>query len=140
MAYKTKYTLVNKQKYIGDVNNIICRSLWERHVCKFCDLNENVIKWSSEELIIPYHHPIKNKIANYIPDFLIQIKTNTGLENWLIEVKPKKQTILKENSSKNEKIIWAVNNAKWKAAKAYCDKNNFCFKLLTERDLFTNAT
>lgn len=139
MAYKTKYTPKNKEKYIGNPDDIICRSLWERHVCKFCDENSSILKWSSEEIIIPYFNPVKNKISNYIPDFLIQIKIDNNIETWLIEVKPKKQTILKENASKREKITWAINNSKWKAAESYCQKYKFKFKILTERDLFSNA-
>ena len=48
---------------------------------------------------------------------------------------PKKQTILKENASKNEKFTLAVNLAKWKSAESYCKKNNIEFKVLTEDDL-----
>ena len=139
MAYKTKYKPINLEKYIGDANSITCRSLWERAVCKFCDTNDNILKWSSEEISIPYHNPIENKIRNYIPDFIVQIKTNKGTESWLIEVKPKKQTLLKENASKKEKITWLINNAKWKAADAYCKKHNLLFKILTEKELFANA-
>lgn len=139
MAYKTKYKPINIEKYIGDANNITCRSLWERAVCKFCDTNHNVLKWSSEEISIPYHNPIDNKIRNYIPDFIVQIKTKNGTESWLIEVKPKKQTMLKESASKKERIVWAVNTAKWKAAELYCKKHNLIFKILTEKELFSNA-
>jgi len=139
MAYKTKYKPTNKEKYIGNVEDIVCRSLWERSVCKFCDENPNILLWSSEEIMVPYLSPVENKIRNYIPDFLIKIKTDKGIETWMVEVKPKKQTILKENSSKKEKITWAINMAKWKAAEAYCKKNNFTFKILTEKELFSNA-
>ena len=139
MAYKTKYNPVNKAKYVGDFDSINCRSLWERSVCKFCDLNENVLKWSFEEMIVPYHNPIDNKLRNYIPDFTVQIKINGKIETWMIEVKPKKQTLLKENASKKERITWAVNSAKWKAAQAYCEKYNMVFKILTEKELFANA-
>jgi hypothetical protein len=139
MAYKTKYKPVNKGKYVGDFDSINCRSLWERSVCKFCDLNDNVLKWSFEEMVVPYHNPIDNKIRNYIPDFTVQIKINGKIETWMIEVKPKKQTLLKENASKKERITWAVNSAKWKAAQAYCEKYNMVFKILTEKELFANA-
>ncbi len=74
MAYKTKYIPQNPEKYIGDVSNIVCRSLWERNICKFCDINESIIKWSSEEIVIPYLSPIDKKQHNYYPDFLIQFK------------------------------------------------------------------
>jgi hypothetical protein len=139
MAYKTKFLPKNKEKYIGDVGAIVCRSLWERSVCKFFDENSNIIKWSSEEISIPYLNPLDNKMHNYYPDFLVQFKTNENVKTWLIEVKPKKQTFLKENCSKKEKITWIINSSKWKAAENYCKKNNFEFKLITEKEIFANV-
>lgn len=138
MAYKTRFTPTNKNKYIGDSTNIICRSLWERNICKFCDTSESIIKWSSEEIIIPYINPIDKKQHNYFPDFLIQFKNNSGTHTWMVEVKPKKQTYLKENASKKEKITWIINTAKWEAAKNYCNKHNMQFKIITEKELFSN--
>jgi hypothetical protein len=139
MAYKTWYKPKNLKKYIGNTNNIVCRSLWERNVCKFLDENESIIKWSSEEIAIPYTHPIDKKIHNYYPDFMIQFKNETGTHTWILEIKPKKQTLLRENATKTEKLIWSVNTAKWDAAKKYCEKNNITFKLLTEKELFANG-
>ena len=107
MAYRTKYVPLNQKKYVGNPDSIHCRSLWERSVCKFCDVNENIVKWSFEEIMVPYHNPVDNKIRNYIPDFLVQIKNNNKIESWMIEVKPKKQTMLKENASKKEKLTWS---------------------------------
>jgi hypothetical protein len=138
MAYKTWYKPKNLKKYIGNTNNIVCRSLWERNVCKFLDENESIIKWSSEEIAIPYTHPIDKKIHNYYPDFMIQFKNETGTHTWILEIKPKKQTLLRENATKTEKLIWSVNTAKWDAEK-YCEKNNITFKLLTEKELFANG-
>ena len=46
MAYKTKYKPENPLKYLGNPNNIICRSLWERKFCKYLDKNDNIIKWA----------------------------------------------------------------------------------------------
>ncbi len=139
MAYKTWYKPKNLKKYIGNTNNIVCRSLWERNVCKFLDENESIIKWSSEEIAIPYTHPIDKKIHNYYPDFMIQFKNETGTHTWILEIKPKKQTLLRENATKTEKLTWSVNTAKWNAAKLYCEKNNITFKLLTEKELFANG-
>lgn len=139
MAYKSVFNPKNPKKYIGDSNKIICRSLWERNVCKFCDDNPNILKWSSEEISIPYLSPIDNKMHNYFPDFLIQFENNSGKHTWMVEVKPKKQTILKENASKKEKSMWVVNQAKWKAARSYCENHNIIFKVLTEKDLFNNG-
>lgn len=136
MAYKTKFIPLNKEKYIGDPNSIVCRSLWERNVCKFCDQTPSIIKWSFEEIVIPYMSPIDQKQHNYFPDFLIQFQTENETKTWMVEVKPKKQTFLKENASKKEKITWIINNAKWQAAKNYCDKHNMEFKLVTEKEIF----
>ncbi len=139
MAYKTIFNPKNPSKYAGDASKIVCRSLWERNVCKFCDDHPNILKWSSEEIAIPYVSPIDQKVHNYFPDFLIQFQNLNGKQTWMIEVKPKKQTLLKENASKKEKSIWLINNAKWSAAKKYCDKHNITFKILTEKDLFANG-
>jgi hypothetical protein len=139
MAYKSIFNPQNPKKYAGDHSKIVCRSLWERQVCKFCDSNPNIIKWSSEEIGIPYLSPIDNKMHTYFPDFLIQFKNSLGIQTWMVEVKPKKQTMLKENASKKEKYIWTINNAKWKAATDYCKKYKMSFKILTEKELFNNA-
>jgi hypothetical protein len=136
MAYKSVYNPKNPKKYAGDVSKIVCRSLWERNVCKFCDETTSIIKWSSEEIAIPYVNPIDKKVHNYYPDFLIQFKNDVGIHNWMVEVKPKKQTYLKENASKKEKATWIINSAKWQAAKKYCDSHNIIFKIITEKDLF----
>lgn len=139
MAYRTKFIPKNISKYIGDPQKINCRSLWERSVCKFFDENLSITKWAFEEIVIPYVSPIDNKMKNYYPDFLVEFWVNGEKKVWLIEVKPKKQTFLKENATKNEKYTWAVNTAKWNAAKSFCEKNNIEFKLLTEKDLFNNV-
>jgi hypothetical protein len=139
MAYKTRFTPKNISKYIGDPSKIVCRSLWERNVCKFCDDTPSITKWSFEEIIIPYVNPLDNKFHNYYPDFVIQFETNNQTKTWMVEVKPKKQTYLKENASKREKISWITNTAKWEAAKKYCEKNNMEFKIITEKEIFTNV-
>ena len=93
MAYKTKYKIENPSKYIGDPTKIICRSLWERRVCKYLDENINVLRWGSEELIIPYYSPVDKKNHRYYPDFIAEIKDKSGnIKTYVIEVKPKKQT------------------------------------------------
>ena len=139
MAYKTRYTPENIKKYIGDPSKIICRSLWERNVCKFCDSSSNILKWSFEEIIIPYVNPLDQKTHNYSPDFVIQFESNKQLKTWMLEIKPKKQTYLKENASKRDKITWIVNSAKWEAAQKYCEKHKMEFKIITEKEIFANG-
>lgn len=142
MAYKTKYKIQNPSKYIGDSKNIICRSLWERRVCRYMDENKNVIRWGSEELIIPYYSPIDKKNHKYYPDFIAEIKSKDGdLKTYVIEVKPKKQTKppkqpkRKTKSFLNECITYTINEAKWKSARKLCQKKGWDFIILTEDNI-----
>tara|TARA_R110002012_G_scaffold322054_1_gene554322 strand:- start:2260 stop:2697 length:438 start_codon:yes stop_codon:yes gene_type:complete len=143
MAYKSRYKPENPKKYVGDPTKIICRSMWERKLCKYLDNNDNVLRWASEELAIPYISPVDNKSHRYYPDFLAEIKTKNGkTQTYLIEVKPYKQTKPPSNKSRKTKSYnmnlqtYAVNSAKWKAAKELCENNDWKFTLLTEKELF----
>tara|TARA_Y100001937_G_C7125770_1_gene334848 strand:+ start:570 stop:1004 length:435 start_codon:yes stop_codon:yes gene_type:complete len=143
MAYKTKYKPLNESKYVGDPTNIICRSLWERKVCKYLDTNKNIRKWGSEELSIPYISPVDRRRHLYYPDFIVEVvQKGGGLRTKLIEVKPYKQTQepVRGNKRKktylNECATYLVNTAKWDAAKNFCKKNNWDFVIMTEKDLF----
>ena len=60
MSYKGKYQPSYPKKYKGDPTNIVYRSLWERKFMVYCDKNENIIEWQSEEFCIPYRSPIDN--------------------------------------------------------------------------------
>ena len=142
MAYKTKYNPKNKSKYIGNPTKIICRSLWERRVCKYLDENKNIIRWGSEELAIPYYSPVDRKMHKYYPDFIVEKKTEDGkIETLIIEVKPKKQTIQPERKKKKkstyikECMTYSVNESKWNAARKVCDKKGWDFIILTEDDI-----
>jgi len=80
-SIKSRYIPSFPKKYKGDPNNIICRSSWERKFCRWCDLNENILQWGSEEFFIPYLSPIDNRVHKYFPDFIIKLKENTGRIN-----------------------------------------------------------
>ena len=145
MAYSGKFFPTNPQKYKGDVNNIWYRSLWERKAMVWFDLNESVLEWSSEEFYIPYLSPVDNKYHRYFPDFMIKVKRkDNSLSTIVVEVKPNKETKPPEQKKKvTKKYIteiakWGVNEAKWRAAKAYCSSREWEFKIITEKELFNN--
>lgn len=141
MAYKGRYRPSNERKYIGNPNNIIYRSLWERKFMQYCDLNENILEWASEEISIPYISPIDRKRHKYYPDFYIKYKDRDGkIKKSLIEIKPKKQTIepqqkRRSKSYMSEAKTYVVNQAKWEAAEEFCKDHMWEFKILTEDDL-----
>ena len=81
------------KKYLGDVRNIIYRSSWELRFLQWCDSNDNIIEYASEEFSIPYLSPLDNRPHRYYPDFLIKVKEAAGVtKKYVIEVKPKRQT------------------------------------------------
>jgi hypothetical protein len=142
MAYSGKFQPSYPRKYKGDPTNIIYRSLWERKFMVYCDLNENILEWQSEEFCIPYRSPIDNKVHRYFPDFYIKVKESNGqIKKYIIEIKPKKQTIepqVKKRKTKSyiyEVYEYAKNQAKWKAAEEFCKDRMWGFKVLTEEDL-----
>jgi len=142
MSYKGKFQPSYSKKYKGDPTNIIYRSLWERKFMMYCDLNENIIEWGSEEIALPYRSPLDNKIHRYFPDFYIKVKENNGsIKRYLIEIKPKKQTVEpKVQKRKTKSYIYEVteyakNMAKWKAAEEFCKDRMWEFKVLTEDEL-----
>lgn len=138
---KGRYNIQKPEKYIGDHKNIIFRSSWELKFMKWCDHNSNVIEWGSEELVIPYRSPVDGKIHRYFVDFYIKVKTPSGIQKYLIEIKPAKFTqepqIPQRRTKKflQEVITWGVNQAKWKAANEFCLDHNWKFMILTEKEL-----
>ena len=142
MSYKGKYQPSYPQKYKGDPRNIVYRSLWERKFMKYCDLNENILEWGSEEIALPYRSPVDNRVHRYFPDFYIKVKESTGqVKKYLIEIKPKRQTVEPKVQQKKTKgyiyevVEYAKNQAKWKAAKEFCEDRQWEFRVLTEDDL-----
>lgn len=141
MAYKTIYNPENPEKYAGNPKNIICRSLWERKFCKYLDKNQNIVKWSSEEIKIPYVSTIDRSVHFYYPDFVFEAKQNEQLVTYMIEIKPDKQT-KPPKSRKNKKtylqesVQFEINTCKWKAATEFCKRQGWIFKVLTEKDIF----
>jgi hypothetical protein len=142
MSYKGKYKPSFPEKYSGDPTNIIYRSLWERKFCVYCDTNERILEWSSEEKFVPYRSPIDGKIHRYFPDFLIKVKESNGsIKKYMIEIKPKKQTAPPPKPQRQTKKYisevyeYAKNQAKWEAAKEWCADRGYEFKIITENEL-----
>lgn len=108
----------------------------------WCDHNENIMKWSSEEIWIPYLSPLDRRVHKYFPDFYIKYKNKEGdIKESLIEVKPKRQV---EGPKPQKRVTqkqmyeikeFAKNQAKWAAAKEFCADRRWEFQILTEDNL-----
>jgi hypothetical protein len=142
--HQGRFTPTNPEKYVGDIEQIIFRSSYERKLLEYLDKNPNVLKYGSEELIIPYYSRVDQKVRRYFPDFIVQYRNTKGdIEKAVIEVKPLSQTkppkmTATGRSSKRyirESLTYAVNSDKWQAAEAWCQKNGFKFIIMTEVEL-----
>jgi len=127
----------NPSKYKGDCTNIIYRSSYELKFMNWCDLNNEILEWGSEEISIPYRSPLDKKIHRYYPDFYIKI----GDKRYLVEIKPYRFTqepiVPKRKTQRfiNEVMQWGVNTAKWKCAEEFCLDRGWEFMLITEKEL-----
>jgi hypothetical protein len=138
MFHKRKFIPVFPEKYTGDPTNIIMRSSWETRFANWCDKNPSVLKWNSEETIIPYRCPTDNRIHRYFVDFKIQVSTG---KTYLVEVKPAAQCVPPVFPGKRtqryltESLTFVKNQAKWSAAKEYAKDRGWEFKIITEKEL-----
>jgi len=149
VIYSVSKTLQGKfrprhpEKYKGDAGNIIYRSSWEKVFCEYCDRNDDIICWQSEEKRIRYYDPVMKKTRTYYPDFYIKYKRRDDIiVEEIIEVKPNRQVIGPPQNPKRRSKAWvnevyqyATNKAKWKAAAEWCEDRGMNFRLITEKDL-----
>ena len=142
MSYKGKFRPKNHKKYKGDFREVIYRSSWELKFMQYCDTNKSIVKWSSEEIVIPYRSPVDNKIHRYFPDFYVKYKDVMGnFQEKVIEIKPAKQVkepkMQKRKTKKyvSEVFTYATNQAKWQAAEDFCKDRKWKFQILTEKEL-----
>ena len=137
-SYRGLYRPTNPKKYVGNTKQIVYRSLLERRFMRYCDLNQDILFWASEELPVRYYNPLDKKYHRYFPDFVVKTVNN---DKYMIEIKPSRQATKpktpkkKTKSYMRESFEYIKNQAKWSAAKAYCEDNGMKFKIITEKDL-----
>lgn len=112
---------------------IIYRSHWEFLFLKWLDESLDVTCYSSEEIAIPYICPVTGRVRRYFPD--VYFETKNG-DKYLVEIKPQK--FATRPSTRNIRTLaeYAINQAKWEAARKVCEQKNWQFVILTEKELF----
>ncbi len=134
------YVVKNPAKYVGK-GVPRYRSGWELSFMRFLDNNDSVMQWASESIQIPYRNPVTGKQSIYIPDFLVTYRTrNNTLIAEVIEIKPRKQSVIEGKMNTHDRMIVAINHAKWDQATKWCKRNGLKFRVVTELDLFTNGS
>ena len=137
MSYKGRYKIKKPDKYAGDPTKVVYRSLWERNTFRWCEDNPKVKLWNSEEVVVPYVSTVDKKLHRYFVDLLIQMDDK---KTYLVEIKPKNQTIAPKKRRKtkkyiNEVLTYAKNNDKWEAANQFAEHKGWKFQVWTEETL-----
>tara|TARA_B100002019_G_C21070927_1_gene498964 strand:- start:191 stop:631 length:441 start_codon:yes stop_codon:yes gene_type:complete len=138
MSYKGKYKIKKPEKYAGDASNVIFRSLWERNAFRWCEDNPKVKLWNSEGVVVPYKCSVDKKLHRYFVDLLIEMDNK---KIYLIEIKPKNQTLPPKKKSRktkkyiNEALTFSRNQDKWNAADKFAKHNGWQFQVWTEETL-----
>lgn len=140
-----RYTPANPEKYVGDTTRITYRSSWERQLMMWLDNQPHILKWQSEEQEIPYWNPVAGRMARYILDFAFWANTADGVKKFMVEVKPKKETIeptrgrSEADHTWSDRIsTWLINKAKWTAAIEVAKQDGSQFIILTEDHIMPN--
>jgi len=136
------YKPLNREKFSGNQDPIY-RSSWELKFFKWADTNKRVVRWGSENIIIPYVSPLDRKVHRYFVDnFIVFLNAEGKPKKYLIEIKPSKSVSkpVVNNRKKKQTMIyeqktWIINQAKWEAAKKWADKKDYEFLILTEKEL-----
>jgi len=136
-TYTGNYRVKNPDKYIGDLDNVHYRSSWERLFCRWCDNNNAVVMWGIEPISIPYFDLGTRKNRRYFPDFFV--KFADGRE-YLIEIKPSTECVPPKGKKGTKNFIlaeqtYATNRSKWSAAKTFCNKKGWKFRVMNENNL-----
>ena len=90
------YSVINPNKYLGDINMVIFRSGWEYKLYRWLDMNDKVVKWNVEGITIPYQMEDngKWKTLSYHPDCYAEVQKGDGtIDRLVIEIKPYAETI-----------------------------------------------
>lgn len=109
---------------------------------QFLDESDQVRAWSSEETVVPYLDPLDRsgrKVRRYFPDFVIE-KTDGSVV--MVEIKPSKECSEPRQTPKKsrrkflaESATYATNQAKWEAARKFCEIRGWSFKVVTEKEM-----
>jgi TnsA endonuclease N terminal len=130
------YQPKNPNKYVGK-GLPRYRSGWEWSFFRFCDENDHVLQWASEAISIPYRNPVTGKNSMYVPDIFMTYRTkNNRVCAEVIEIKPRKQSLIEGRMTDRDRAVVAVNHAKWDQAVKWCQRAGLVFRVINETDMF----
>ena len=141
-SHKGKFYPTNVGKYEGDPGDIVYRSLWERNCFRWCDMNPDVVSWSSETVVIPYICRTDGSKHRYFVDLKVTFKSG---RTFLVEIKPGKETKFPKKPRDGrgrrrylkEAFTYMKNASKWEQAEKFAEARGWIFVIWTETTLKT---
>ena len=136
-THSGKYRIKKPDKYLGDPGTVQYRSSWERLAFLWCERNDDVVGWSSEEVVVPYLCATDKRPHRYFIDLYVEWKDGTKS---IIEIKPSVQTKKPRKGKSRKRYLrevatYAKNKSKWNAAEAYASSRGWKFEIWTEKEL-----
>ena len=141
-TYQGTYKIKKPHKYSGDADNVVYRSAWERACFVWCERNNSVEEWNSEETVIEYYDKASKKLRRYFIDLTIKFKDGTTV---LVEVKPNRQTKSPKKPERRTKkrtqrylqetATYITNMCKWEAASKFATRQGWSFEVWDENIL-----
>lgn len=137
------YEVVNRDKYVGKENPKY-RSSWELVVFQYLDHHSAVLAWGSENVIVKYYDPVRERQRRYMVDLYFKVKDRDGnIVEYIAEVKPAAQCVAPKKTPRkrqdvyeSEVMTFTTNQCKWEAAKKYAAVRGWKFIILTEHSIF----
>lgn len=108
------------------------KSSLEFKFLKYCEINPHILKFSLEPFPIRYTSPKDGKVHRYFVDFIVHFDTGDTV---LVEIKPFSQTVKPKSKDQDDWLTYAINLAKWKAAKSFAQDHKMKFIVITEKEL-----
>jgi hypothetical protein len=105
---------------------------------RWFDANPAIVRWNSEEVVVPYKCNTDGKWHRYFIDMMIEQSNGDII---LVEIKPQKQTIPPKNPKRktkkylNEVSAYIKNTSKWTYAQEYAKSRGWKFQIWTEHTL-----
>lgn len=137
-----KYKCSNPEKCING-DTVDFKSKYEYKMMQYFDGSDSIIKWGYEIIKIPYISPIDSKEHMYIMDFYAEAyAVEGGIKKLLVEVKPLKQVMPPTGNNRSKKTktiednVYAMNQAKWMYARAWCKDKGIEFFTITDNELY----
>lgn len=150
-SYKGWYKLLNPEKFIKPIDEhmqsfkdgaVNYKSRLELKAIKYADFNKFITRWSLEPFHVKYVKPTDGKVHRYFIDLFLEFQTG---DKFLVEIKPKAETLPPRQPKKaSEKAMinyqialqtYAINQAKWKAAREFAAQQKMRFIILTDEEL-----